>query len=135
MTRDTVALFVSQSGETADTLAALRHARQAPSVVNVPSSTRESDLPADYGGNRDWRRLDQGLHLPVDDTRHARTAGPCGGRLNPAQLVDKLTALRGLPGLMNQALGIEDRAKEISLKLAEARDNRFWDAERCFRLP
>ena len=44
-----LALFVSQSGETADTLATLRYAREqqhVPSVVNVPTSTiaRESDV-------------------------------------------------------------------------------------------
>jgi glucosamine--fructose-6-phosphate aminotransferase (isomerizing) len=45
-----LALFISQSGETADTLASLRYARQAGqhvvSIVNVPTSTiaRESDL-------------------------------------------------------------------------------------------
>lgn len=45
-----LALFISQSGETADTLAALRHCKQAGQtigvVVNVPTSTmaREADL-------------------------------------------------------------------------------------------
>jgi glucosamine--fructose-6-phosphate aminotransferase (isomerizing) len=45
-----LAVFVSQSGETADTLAMLRHAKQqkqhALSIVNVPTSTiaRESDV-------------------------------------------------------------------------------------------
>ncbi|MCP6134691.1 SIS domain-containing protein, partial [Klebsiella pneumoniae] len=45
-----LALFISQSGETADTLAALRHARSEKQtiavVVNVPTSTmaREADL-------------------------------------------------------------------------------------------
>ena len=50
VTQGTAALFVSQSGETADTLAALRYmegkARHILSVVNVPTSSiaRESDL-------------------------------------------------------------------------------------------
>ena len=50
VTKGTVALFVSQSGETADTLAALRYmegkAAKILSVVNVPTSSiaRESDL-------------------------------------------------------------------------------------------
>jgi SIS domain len=45
-----LAIFVSQSGETADTLASLRHAREHKqhilSIVNVPASTvaRESDI-------------------------------------------------------------------------------------------
>ncbi|MDB5676110.1 MAG: glucosamine--fructose-6-phosphate aminotransferase, partial [Sphingomonas bacterium] len=50
MTNGDLALFVSQSGETADTLASLRYAREQGqhilSVVNVPTSTiaRESDV-------------------------------------------------------------------------------------------
>ena len=67
-----LALFVSQSGETADTLASLRYASREKqhtlSVVNVPTSTmaRESDVvAADARRRRDRRRLDQGLHLPA----------------------------------------------------------------------
>src|SRR5690606_7105895 len=50
LTRGGLALFISQSGETADTLAALRHCKAAGQtiavVVNVPTSTmaREADL-------------------------------------------------------------------------------------------
>ena len=67
-----LAIFISQSGETADTLASLRCAREHKqhvlSIVNVPTSTiaRESevvDADACRPGNR--RRLDQGLHLPA----------------------------------------------------------------------
>ncbi len=67
-----VALFVSQSGETADTLASLRYAKSQQqhilSVVNVPTSTmaRESTVVAQtLAGIGDRRRLDQGLHLPA----------------------------------------------------------------------
>ena len=50
MDKDCLAIFVSQSGETADTLAALRHCKEhglpTLGVVNVPESsmTREVDL-------------------------------------------------------------------------------------------
>ena len=76
---DTVVVAISQSGETADTLAALREAKEkgalALGVVNVVGCTiaRETDarhLPARRPGNR--RRLHQGVHLPVrraDDAR------------------------------------------------------------------
>ena len=67
-----LSVFISQSGETADTLASLRYARECGqhvlTVVNVPSSTmaRESDVVAPHHGRpRDRRRLDQGLHLPA----------------------------------------------------------------------
>jgi len=79
----TAALFVSQSGETADTLAALRYcqgkADHILSVVNVPESSiaRESDLALPIHAGR--RRLDKGFHLPVD-----RAADPgAEGRRRP----------------------------------------------------
>ena len=81
-----LALFISPVGETADTLAALRHARAEGQtiavVVNVPTSSmaREADLllPTHAGpGNR--RRLDQGLHLPACRPRRARRQ-PCTGQ-------------------------------------------------------
>ena len=76
-----LAIFVSQSGETADTLASLRYARENKqhvlSVVNVPTSTiaRESDvvMPTLAGpGNR--RRQHQGLYVPIGG---AGDAGDC----------------------------------------------------------
>jgi glucosamine--fructose-6-phosphate aminotransferase (isomerizing) len=73
MPENGLALFISQSGETADTLACLKYAKQERqtilSVVNMPTSTiaRESDAVApDARRPRDRRRLDQGLHLPID---------------------------------------------------------------------
>ena len=67
-----LAMFVSQSGETADTLATLRYAKEQKqhvlSIVNVPTSTiaRESDVVMPTLGRAgDRRRLDQGVHLPA----------------------------------------------------------------------
>ena len=75
-----LAIFISQSGETADTLAALRYAKaqgaHTLSVVNVPTSTiaRESEtVVPTLGGARDRRCLHQGVHLPVDGA-----GGACG---------------------------------------------------------
>ena len=80
-----LALFVSQSGETADTLASLRYAtaekQHTLSVVNVPTSTmaRESDvIAADARRRRDRRRLDQGLHLPADGAAVASPSRQAG---------------------------------------------------------
>jgi glucosamine--fructose-6-phosphate aminotransferase (isomerizing) len=47
------------------------------------------------------------------------------GRLSDADLAEKLANLRGLPGLLNQALGIEAKSKDISRRLSEARDILF----------
>jgi glucosamine--fructose-6-phosphate aminotransferase (isomerizing) len=69
-----LAIFVSQSGETADTLATLRYAKQhqqhALAIVNVPTSTiaRESDLVMPtLAGN--MRRFKQGVHLSAGGAR------------------------------------------------------------------
>ena len=72
-------IVVSQSGETADTLAALRYAKgegqHILSIVNVDTSTiaRESEIAAPIlAGPGDRRRLHQGLHLPARGLRLSR---------------------------------------------------------------
>ena len=75
-----------QTGETADTLAALRHAREEGQtiavVVNVPTQldgARGRPAAADPCRPGDRRRLDQGLHLP------AGGAGRAGRQPRPRQ--------------------------------------------------
>ncbi len=133
VTSGTVALFVSQSGETADTLAALRYmegkADKIMSVVNVPESSiaRESDMALP---------ILAGTEIGVASTKAftcqlttlailALRAAQMRGKLGDAALAEKLVALRALPGLLNHALGIEEKSKDISRKLAEARDILF----------
>lgn len=133
VTAGTVALFVSQSGETADTLAALRYmagkAEKIVSVVNVEESSiaRESDLvlPIHAGAEigvastKAFTCQLTTLALLTLKAAHAR------GKIDDAELANKLATLRDLPSKFNLAMGIEDRATEISRKLAEARDILF----------
>ena len=72
-----LAIFVSQSGETADTLATLRYAKRAEAAralgrqrADLDHRARKRRGDADAGRPRDRRRLDQGVHLPA-----------CGARL------------------------------------------------------
>jgi len=128
-----LALFVSQSGETADTLAALRYARgraaAVAAVVNVAESSiaRESDavLP-----------ILAGAEIGVASTKAfscqltvlallALQAAAARGRLTPAELTDRLAALRRLPGLVNQALEREAQIAAAARRIAEARDVLF----------
>lgn len=142
VTAGTVALFVSQSGETADTLAALRYmagkADKIVSVVNVPESSiaRESDLPLP---------ILAGTEIGVASTKAftcqlttlailALQAAHVRGKISDAELTEKLTALRSLPGLLNHALGIEKKTKAVSRKLAEARDILFLGRGAMFPL-
>ena len=133
VTDGTMAIFVSQSGETADTLAALRYmagkAMQIVSVVNVPESSiaRESDiaLPILAGveiGVASTKAFTCQLTTLATLVLHAARQR---GRIDDTALAGKLAALRALPGLMNTALGIEDRTIALSRDLAEARDILF----------
>ncbi|MEB8385965.1 glutamine--fructose-6-phosphate transaminase (isomerizing) [Rhodobacteraceae bacterium KMM 6894] len=133
VTEGTAALFVSQSGETADTLAALRYcsgkAHSILSVINVPESSiaRESDLAMP---------IHAGTEIGVASTKAftcqltvmfllALKAAHQRGRLSDAELADKLTALRGLPSILNQAMGIEETVRGMALRLAKATDVLF----------
>ena len=76
MPRDGAALFISQSGETADTLAALRYCRDAGpedhrdrQPAGKLDRARGRHRAADPGRAGDRRRLDQGVH---DAARRAR---------------------------------------------------------------
>jgi glutamine---fructose-6-phosphate transaminase (isomerizing) len=142
ITPGTTAIFVSQSGETADTLAALRYCRDRAerivAVVNVPESSiaRESDLvlPIHAGpeiGVASTKAFTcQLLTLALMALEAARQRG----RITPQDLTEKLSALRALPGLVNLALGIEDRTESIARKLAEARDILFLGRGRMYPL-
>ncbi|MBT9244235.1 glutamine--fructose-6-phosphate transaminase (isomerizing) [Gemmobacter fulvus] len=127
------ALFVSQSGETADTLAALRYAKdkvaKVLSVVNVPTSSiaRESDLALP---------ILAGIEVGVASTKAftcqlavlallALKAAQDRGRLTPAELAAHLAQFRLLPGLMNHALGLAGDIEKLSEQLAEAQDVLF----------
>ncbi len=127
------ALFVSQSGETADTLAALRYAKdkvaKVLSVVNVPTSSiaRESDLALP---------IMAGIEVGVASTKAftcqlvtlallALKAAVDRGRLSPAALARHIADLNALPGLMNHALSLSPQIAAIADDLASAQDVLF----------
>jgi glucosamine--fructose-6-phosphate aminotransferase (isomerizing) len=131
--KNSYALFVSQSGETADTLAALRYASgkvdKIVSVVNVPTSSiaRESDVALP---------ILAGVEVGVASTKAftcqltvllllALKAGHDRGRLSDDELKSQLAALRLLPGLMNQTLTREAAIASIAAAIAEAQDVLF----------
>jgi glucosamine--fructose-6-phosphate aminotransferase (isomerizing) len=129
----TLGIFVSQSGETADTLAALRYVRaqggKVISVVNVETSTiaRESNtaLPILAGpeiGVASTKAFTCQLAvlaaLALDIARQR-------GMLLAADEKSMLAALSALPGLMTRALAIEPQIAAISKDLARARDILF----------
>ncbi|WP_438960309.1 glutamine--fructose-6-phosphate transaminase (isomerizing) [Nereida sp.] len=142
MTSGTVALFVSQSGETADTLAALRYAKenaeQIVSVVNVAESSisREADISLP---------ILAGTEISVASTKGftcqltvllimALHAAHQRGHLNAEQLSERLDQLHTMPGLMNVALAGSSAVKAVSRKLASATDILFLGRGAMFPL-
>lgn len=127
------AIFVSQSGETADTLAALRYCaekvRKTIAVVNVATSSiaRECDVALP---------ILAGVEVGVASTKAftcqllvlavmALKAGVDRGRIGPEALAAHLEALRSLPGLMNAALATSEPIVKLAERLAEAQDILF----------
>jgi glucosamine--fructose-6-phosphate aminotransferase (isomerizing) len=136
------ALFVSQSGETADTLAALRYAKgqgaQILSVVNVTESSiaRDSDIAlpilagAEIGVASTKAFTCQLLVLGALALEAARQRGT----IDEAELAAHLQGLRELPGLIDQGLSIEAECQRVSRGLAEARDILFLGRGRMYPL-
>ena len=126
----TTAIFVSQSGETADTLAALRYAKgkadQIVGVVNVTTSSiaRESDVVLP---------IHAGTEIGVASTKAftcqltvlALLALEAGAELADADPASALADLQRLPGLVNETLGREGRIEAAAQDLALASDALF----------
>jgi glucosamine--fructose-6-phosphate aminotransferase (isomerizing) len=129
----TVALFVSQSGETADTLAALRYCKGKAdsilSVVNVAESSiaRESDiaLPIHAGvevGVASTKAFTCQLNTLLLVALHAAHQRKT---ISPEALATTLEHLRALPGLFNATLDRDPSIAEAARQIAEARDVLF----------
>lgn len=125
-----LALFISQSGETADTLAALRHAREQKQiiavVVNVPTSSmaREADLllPTHAGpeiGVASTKAFT--CQLAVLAALAANLAR-ANGRLSPEEEAEIVWHLSEAPAAMNQALGHDAEIEAMAHLVAPARD-------------
>ncbi|WP_371157787.1 glutamine--fructose-6-phosphate transaminase (isomerizing) [Jannaschia sp. 2305UL9-9] len=129
----TTALFVSQSGETADTLAALRYAkgkaRAIAAVVNVAESSIARDADVVFP-------IHAGVEVGVASTKAfvnqlavllalAIEAGVARGTIDGPREAELVAQLRALPGLVSSALGIEERCEALAHRLAEASDILF----------
>ncbi len=125
-----LALFISQSGETADTLASLRYAREQKqhvlAVVNVPTSTiaRESDvvMPTLAGpeiGVASTKAFTCQLAVLVC---LAIAAGRQRGVLSEEDERNLVRALIEVPRHMAEALKLEPEIEALSRDLSKSRD-------------
>ncbi len=126
--KDGLAVFVSQSGETADTLASLRYCREngqlIASVVNVPESSiaRESDvvLPTLAGpeiGVASTKAFTCQLSVLAC---MAIAAGRKRGSISAAEEGELVRALIQAPRHISEVLRREDEFKALAHKLARA---------------
>lgn len=130
MPEDGLSLFISQSGETADTLACLQYARKQAqtilSVVNMQTSTiaRESDVVAPTLA---------GPEIGVASTKAftcqltalaclALTAARARGAISAEQEAQHVQNLIALPGLMAKVLELEPQAEALARELSKAKD-------------
>jgi len=129
---NTLAVFVSQSGETADTLAALRYCAgkaQIAAVTNVATSSiaREADVNLP---------IHAGAEIGVASTKAftcqltvllltALQAAVDRGRIDADGLARHVADLNGLPGRLNLALTQSEEIAAVANRLAEATDILF----------
>jgi glutamine---fructose-6-phosphate transaminase (isomerizing) len=125
-----LAIFISQSGETADTLAALRYAKSQGlhtlSVVNVPTSTiaRESETVM---------QTLAGPEIGVASTKAftcqlmvlaslAVATGKARGELSAADETKLVQGLIEIPRLISAALATEPQIEKLARDIAKCRD-------------
>ncbi|MEG3155465.1 glutamine--fructose-6-phosphate transaminase (isomerizing) [Sphingomonas sp. RB1R13] len=125
-----LALFISQSGETADTLAALRYAREHGQViavvVNVPTSSmaREADLllPTRAGpeiGVASTKAFSCQLAVLAAFSANLARAR---GHLTREEERELVTHLNEAPAAINEALGHDEEIAAMAHLVAPARD-------------
>jgi glutamine---fructose-6-phosphate transaminase (isomerizing) len=133
MTKNGLAIVISQSGETADTLAALRYSKSQNqhivAVVNVPESTiaREAEMVL---------RTYAGPEICVASTKaftcqlavmacFALLAGKIRGTLTPAMEQELVGALIAAPRHMTDILKEEKNIADVAKEISKARDVLF----------
>jgi glucosamine--fructose-6-phosphate aminotransferase (isomerizing) len=125
-----LAIFISQSGETADTLAALRYAKSngvhTLSVVNVPTSTisRESEtmLPTLAGPEIGVASTKAFTCQLMVLAAIAIAAGRARGELSEADEAKLVHGLVEIPRLMAAALATEPQIEKLARDIAKSRD-------------
>lgn len=130
LSKNTMAMVVSQSGETADTLAALRYCQkkglQTSALVNVMSSTmaREADFAMP---------INAGPEIGVASTKAftsqltallslAIAAGVQRGLISEAREHELVEALTQIPRLITETLVLDEDIEALALDLSKASD-------------
>jgi glutamine---fructose-6-phosphate transaminase (isomerizing) len=133
LTPGSLVIAMSQSGETADTLAALRYCQakgmQSAAVVNAQESTmaREVDVvwPIHCGpeiGVASTKAFTAQISVL---TALAVAAARARGRIDEAEEKRLVHVLLGAPRLIAESINLEDSVKAVAVEIAKARDVLF----------
>jgi len=123
-------IFVSQSGETADTLASLRYAKdngaRTVAVVNVPTSSiarlADTTAPTLAGPEIGVASTKAFTCQLVAMASLALALGQARGVLSQAEEAARVAELAATPGLVAEVLKLEPAIEKIAQTLAQARD-------------
>ncbi|MEM9811709.1 MAG: glutamine--fructose-6-phosphate transaminase (isomerizing) [Pseudomonadota bacterium] len=138
----TLALFISQSGETADTLAALRYAKGAGATTVALVNVDTSSMAREAGRALP---IHAGIEVSVASTKAftcqlmtlaalTLLAARQRGQIDAAREAELLAALGTVPGAMADALTLEPTIREICHDLARAEDVLFLGRGTMFPL-
>ncbi|TML01078.1 MAG: glutamine--fructose-6-phosphate transaminase (isomerizing) [Actinobacteria bacterium] len=127
---NTLTLGISQSGETIDTLEAIRHARHQQSHVIGITNTVGSSIAREADGVLYTRA---GPEIGVAATKTFATQmvalhvlalylAQVRGTMYPAEIAEYVDLLRALPEQVEQALNLEPQIRELAPRYREARD-------------
>ncbi len=130
LAKDDLLIAISQSGETADTRAALKKGREAGARTLVITNVAGSSMARDAAH---VLLTYAGPEIGVASTKAfmgqltvlallALRLGAARGRLDQKTLARRLHELKTLPHALEQALALSDAAKDIAGELAAARD-------------
>src|ERR671919_612689 len=130
---DTLTIAVSQSGETIDTLEALRHAREQESRVVAITNTvgssvaREADAvlythagpEIGVAATKTFATQMVALHLVALYLAQVR------GMMYPAEIADVLEQMRELPDQVARGIGLDEQVRDLAERFHDARDVLF----------
>jgi len=124
---------VSQSGETADTLAAMREGKQKGARVLAVCNVRDATIPRE---SDDVLYTHAGPEIGVASTKAFTTQvvalylialklGHVAGRITPDEMTKHLADLRRLPRLVDETLDLDEPVRAIAQHYHHARDFLF----------
>ena len=129
----TLTLGVSQSGETVDTLEAVRHASRQDSLVIAVTNTIGSSITREADG---VLYTHAGLEIGVAATKTFTTQmvalhllalylAQTRGTMFPEEVAETVARMRELPGQVERAIALDGRTRELAQRFAQAKDVLF----------